>query len=159
MERIPQPLHHAAVKKSIQKWASVTMQDINRAASLFPVNTGCHKRRRVWMNTHGCKAKSLWALYLHICSLTHWTLKPRQWGCFNKSLNVSHEASVAHPAGGFHLISLRPAMSCTHNWSLTHNRPSSFVDHSLGVNQYTDVQDFPDLTCFCRAEHPPIILL
>lgn len=110
-------------------------------------------------HTHGCKAKTLWALYLHICSLTHWTLKPRQWGCFNKSRNVSHEVSVAHPAGGFHLISLRPAMSCTHNWSLTHNRPSSFVDHSLGVNQDTDGHDFPDLTCFCKAEHPPIILL
>lgn len=109
--------------------------------------------------TYGCKPKSLWALYLHICSLTLWTLKPRQWGCFNKSWNVSREASVAHPAGGFHLISLRPAMSCTHNWSLTHNRPSSFVDHPPGVNQDTGGHDFPDLTCFCKAEHPPIILL
>lgn len=137
------------------------MQDINRPTSLFSVNTDCHKRCTVLTNTPACacKQKSLWALYLHIYSSTHWTFKPRQWGCFNKSRNVSRETAVAEPIGGFHLISPRPAMSCTHNWSLAHDRPSSFVDHPLGVNQDADGHDFPDLTCFCKDERLPIILL
>lgn len=103
-------------------------------------------------HTHTYVRQSPYGHYIYIFAAWHTGPLSLDIGCFNKSRNVSHEASVAHPAGGFHLISLRPTMSCTHNWSLTHNRPSSFVDHPLGVNQDTDGHDFPDLTCFCKAD-------